>query len=98
MNKAHTPEQCSLYRTLGHAAGVVAHHLLDTLAHVELGLPLQDLLGTRSVGTTTLRVVGRHVLVDNVDALGERVALLLLHLLDNVLLISVGSGENGGVI
>lgn len=59
-----------------------------TLSDVPLGLPLEDLLGTRGVGTTTLGVVNRHVLVDDVDTLGVLNTRLLLDLLNHVLLVN----------
>lgn len=46
-------------------------------------LPAERLLGTGRVGTTTLRVVLRHLLVNDRDALGVQ-AFLLLNLFDNV--------------
>lgn len=56
-----------------------------TLSDGPLGLPLELLLGSAGVGSSSLRVVDGHVLVDDADSLGKRVSLLLLDLLDNVL-------------
>jgi hypothetical protein len=55
------------------------------LSNGPLWLPFENLLGSGGVGSSSLRVVDGHILVDNVDTLGERVALLFLDLLDNVL-------------
>jgi hypothetical protein len=67
---------------------VLSDPLLDTLPDLPLRLPLEGLLGSGGVGPSSLGVVGGDLLVDNVDSLGEGVALLLLDLLDNVLNIS----------
>ena len=74
---------------LSELRAVVLDHLSDTLSDTVLRLPLEDLLGSRGVGSSSLGVVDRHVLVDDADSLGERVALLLLDLLDNVLRVSL---------
>jgi hypothetical protein len=65
--------------------GSLPDHLLNTCPDGPLGLPLESLLGTGCVGPSALGVVDGHVFVDDVDALGEGVALLLLNLLDDVL-------------
>jgi hypothetical protein len=75
----------NLDSTLLHLGAVISNHLLDTLLDVPLGLPLEGLLGSGGVGPSSLGVVGGDLLVDDVDSLGEGVALLLLDLLDNVL-------------
>ena len=58
------------------------------MADIEPRLPLEALFSPGGVGPAALRVVGRDLLVNDVYALGERVALLLLNLLDNILLVS----------
>jgi hypothetical protein len=72
-----------------HPEQTVSRCDLHSLTNVPLGLPLEGLLGSASVGSSTLRVVDGHVLVDDVDPLGEGVALLLLDLLNDVLQVSV---------
>ena len=66
-------------------AKVVPDHLLDSLLDRPLGLPLESLLGSGGVRSSALRVVDGHLLVDNVDTLGEGVALFLLDRFNNVL-------------
>jgi hypothetical protein len=56
-----------------------------------LRLPLKCFPGAGGLGTTALRVVDGHVLVNDPNTLGERVALLLLNLLDNVLSSAINS-------
>jgi hypothetical protein len=96
-------KQHSLDSTLLHLGTVISNHLLDldyqydftkqgkktyTLLDVPLGLPLKSLFGSGSIGPSSLGVIGRDLLVDDVDPLGEWVTLLLLDLLDNVLHVS----------
>jgi len=83
--------------TVGDLTGIIPNHLLDTLPDGPLRLPLENLLGSSGVGSSSLRVVNGHILVDNVDPLGEWVALFLLNFLDDIP-DSLGEFHNGELI
>lgn len=70
---------------LPHLGRVVSNHLLDTLPDGPPRLPLERLFGPGGVRSSSEGIILRKILVDDADPLGERVALFLLHFLDNVL-------------
>lgn len=72
MNRPHLGNDTGLELGL-----VVENHLTDTREDGEVGLPLELLLGSGSVRSSSHGVVGRDLSVNDVDLLGEGTALLL---------------------